>query len=111
MRLGAIVLVASLLVLASCGYQSPRDIERLLTRDIPPGTSKNEVVKFLDANGFDHSANYKPELYYLKSREISARAPGKKYGVFTSARVHVKLTFNEKDMLENIEAREVKTGL
>jgi hypothetical protein len=108
----AIVFVLSVgILIVGCDYKSPDEIKRNVEISVPIGTSKRDVISFLDKNGFEHSAEYKPKLYYEKNKEISAVAPGKKYGVLTTAKVYIIFRFNEEDRLIEIETREVKTGL
>ena len=108
----ASVLLACLsIALSGCGYQSPAEVKKQLEAALPAGSSKEDAVSLLESKGFENSAGFKPELYYDKSREISAVAPGKKYGVLTTARVYVTIQFDKNDRLKNIETREDKTGL
>ena len=105
-----VTVVGAAAALGGCGYSSPAAVEKQLAAEIPVGSDKDKVIAFLDANEFEHSGRYRPELYYDKNRTISASAPQKKYGLLVTGKIYVTFTFDQQDRLVSYRAEEVLTG-
>lgn len=86
-------------------------IESQIKKEIPTGSTKAQVVAFLDSHGYEHSANYKPELYYNKTKTINASVPKKSYGILTEGKIHITLVFDNDNKLANYKVEEILTGL
>jgi hypothetical protein len=86
-------------------------IESQIKKEIPVGSTKAQAVTFLDSHGYKHSANYKPELYYNKTKTINASVPKKSYGILTEGKIHLTLAFDNNDKLASYKVEEILTGL
>jgi hypothetical protein len=86
-------------------------IESQIKKEIPIGSTKAQVVAYLDSHGYEHSANYKPELYYNKTKTINASVPKKSYGILTEGKIHLTLAFDNNDKLASYKVEEILTGL
>jgi hypothetical protein len=94
----------------SCAGPSANEVEQMLQKNIPIGTSKEEVVAFLDKEGISHSAGYQDGSYYAKSKQITASM--KKGGwLLSSTGIFIKLYFDADDKLTKIAVDETVTGL
>ena len=98
------------IAIVSCAGPSTNEIEQMLHENIPIGTSKENVVAFLDRKGISHSADYKEGSYYAKSKQITASI--KKRGwLLSSTGIFIKLYFDADDKLSKITVDETVTGL
>ncbi len=86
-------------------------IESQIKKEIPTGSTKTQVIAFLDSHGYEHSAYYKPELYYDKNKTINASVPKKSYGILTEGKIHITLVFDNNDKLASYKVEEILTGL
>lgn len=105
-----ILSVVVCVLITSCG-PTVAQVESQIKTEIPIGSTKAQVIAFLDAHGYDHSANYKPELYYNRTKTINASVPKKSYGVLTEGKIYITLVFDNKDKLASYKVEEVFTGL
>jgi len=94
-----------------CNAQTAIEIETWIKQEIPLGSTKTFVVSKLEEKKIEHSANYKPELYYNKSKSFNASIPNTKKGVLTKGGIYMKFNFNEKDELVSFKVEEIFTGL
>jgi len=102
--------VAMSVLITSCA-PTVGQIESQIKKGIPIGSTKDQVVTFLDSRGYEHSANYKPELYYNKTKTINASVPKKSYGILTEGKIHITLVFDNNDKLASYKIEEILTGL
>jgi len=80
-----------------------------IAADLPLGSTKEEVIAFCERRGMTHSGYYKPELYYAKSRSISASIPIRDFWIKSG--VYVTFQFDENDRLVGYDVRTVHTFL
>lgn len=98
------------IAIVACAGPSTTEIEQMLYRNIPIGTSKENVVAFLDKEGISHSADYQEGSYYAKSKQITASM--KKRGwLLSTTGIFIKLYFDADDKLTKITVDETVTGL
>jgi len=106
---GLIVLVMTIAGVG-CGL-STADVEAQIKHNLPLGSSKQEVIKFLDAHGYEHSGGYKEALYYVKSRRLYASIDARSYSIFAAGKISVVFEFDRKDRLKSYKVSETFTGL
>ena len=106
----AFIIFIVLLAIAGCS-KSAVEVEAMFGNDIPLGTSKANVVSYLDSHGIKHSANYKTEIYYDKTKEIVASMPRTSLNPLVKSEIYIKLKFSREDSLINISVEEINTGL
>lgn len=98
---------AMLSCVSSCGGH--REVEKRLEelraaveRELPPGSSKAQVLGFLTARGIEHSEG--------KDRVIYGGIPKAWEGGVTKSGIYLKFHMNEQDRLLRAEVQEVFTA-
>lgn len=108
--LRTILIAAAGVLIISC-TPTIDQIESQIKKEIPIGSSKTQVIAFLESHSYEHSAYYKPELYYEKNKTINASTPRKSYGILTEGKIYMTLMFDQNDKLVNYKVEEILTGL
>ena len=103
-------LVVALLICGACPAATPEEVEAWIKKEIPVGSSKDQVVSALEARGIEHSAGYKPELYYNKNKTISAAIRDTTKGVLVTGGVFMEFRFDANDKLRSFSVKEQFTG-
>ena len=107
-------LIAVLLLfvnIQACNAETPEEIKAWINQEIPIGSSKTHVVEKLEEKKINHSANYKPELYYNKTKTFNASIQNTKKGVLTKGGIYMEFKFDENEKLVSYKVEEVFTGL
>ena len=99
-----------LLACSACHAATTADVEAWIKKDLPIGSSKEQVISVLDARGIEHSGRYKPELYYDKNKTISAALRDTKKGALVTSGVFIEFRFDAADKLLSYSVKELLTG-
>jgi hypothetical protein len=123
-------LIFILALLSSCTHRSvPSDLQNRIQRELPLGSSQEQVASFLDANRVEHSSLidldaepiYRTETSF-RSRELDGKRDQiKRMFVvmrrnirpqwFADVDEQIHLYFDDKGQLVAFTVREVRTGL
>ncbi|MFC1771940.1 hypothetical protein ACFL3A_01155 [Pseudomonadota bacterium] len=104
------ILVIGIFFVADYANVTEREVTSWIEADIPIGATKDEVIAFCEKRNIDHSAYYRPELNYEKTRTISASVKSK-YTFLLESGVYITFEFDGSDRLESYEVDEVFTFL
>jgi len=105
-----IALIPLLLFSAGCSSATVEEVRATLNKDIPIGTHKDNVVKYLESKGISHSANYKPNIYYDKHKEFNASLPKASENPMVKSGIYITFKFDDKNVLIKTTVKEVHTG-
>jgi hypothetical protein len=104
------ILLTGVFLVVDYANVTEREVSSWIEADIPVGVTKDEVIAFLEKRNIDHSAYYRPELNYEKTRTISASVKSK-YTFLVESGVYITFEFDGSDRLESYEVQEVFTFL
>lgn len=89
-----------------------KEVTSWIESDLPIGSSKEKVISFCEKKGMEHSAFYKPELYYDKDHSISASIKKKwNYFLLVEGGVYVVFYFDGNNKLVRYKVDEAYTFL
>ena len=101
---------------AGCGSARPSadDFRKEISSQLPIGSNKAEVSKFLDSRNISHSDIQDHNEYDEKHNWITVRimtASIRSKGILWDSQVYMVFYFDESDRLVKYQVRNVRTGL
>jgi hypothetical protein len=106
-----IAVIAFVLFGSSVIDVNAKKVTAWIESEIPTGSTKEEVIRFCVRKGMEHSAFYKPEIYYDKNHTISASIKMKWLLSLLDGGVYVVFYFDENNKLVRYTVNEAYTFL
>ncbi len=82
-----------------------KEIDALIRKEVPIGSSTLQVIAFLDAQKIEHS-----QQYFDRDRIIYASMRNTSGNWLVKNSIYLQFQFDEKGNLENYSAKEIATG-
>lgn len=86
------------------GVMKTKEIEALVRKEVPAGSSSAQVITFLDANKIEHSG------YQEKQRTIYGIVRNTSQGAMMKGSIQIEFHFDERAKLKDHTVKEVFTG-
>lgn len=87
------------------GTMKVKEIDELIRKEVPIGSSTSQVLAFLDAQKIEHS-----QQYFDRDRIIYASIRNTSGNWLVKNSVYIQFHFDEKATLKDYSVREVSTG-
>jgi len=97
---GLFLLICAVVYVHGIHRVDPKSVQRLLDRNLKPGTDKERVLQFLDTQHIAHS-EYLPELQRIYA-DIGRSSIG-----LATGRINIVLTFDEQGKLVSYTVQEL----
>lgn len=109
-RFYLVVCIFSILCFCACSKTDPvvEQIKTEIEKELPSGSTKSEVIRFLDSKGIEYSDPFaKPGDHVLKDRFINATIRNVVQNMGVSSDILITFTFDKEDRLmkHRVEAR------